>query len=345
MSIQEVARQAGVSSATVSRVFNLPEKVSDATRQHVQTIAKALGYTPNASARTLRTQRSRVLGVVLPTLLNPVFAECLSGIASAATAAGYAISPITTDYELAQEDRAVNLLLAGNVDGMILVVSNPATSTALQRLHAAGIAYALAYNRHPDHPCVSVDSEAAVGAVVARLASLGHTRITLVTGQLAASDRAQQRVRGYKQAMANLKIKSTHVLEVPFMASAVEQVRMLLKTPQRPTALICSNDLLAIRCLRAASLAGLAVPGNISVVGFDGIAIGEDLSPVLSSVMQPNAGIGRCAVELLVQAVGSGKPLLPSASVVLPHGFRQGESYAAPHAKTNKNEKFSAKKT
>ena len=344
MSIQDVAKQAKVSVATVSRVFNLPDKVTAATRQRVEKVANKLGYVANASARTLRTQRSRVLGVVLPTLLNPVFAECLSGIASGATMAGYAILPVTTDYELAQEDRAVNLLLAGNVDGMILVVSNPATSKALQRLQAAGVAYALAYNRHPDHPCVSVDSEAAVSSVVTRLASLGHMRITLVTGQLAASDRAQQRVRGYQQAVASLKLKNTHVLEVPFVASAVEQICRLLKQPQRPTALICSNDLLAIRCLRAASLAGLKVPGDISVVGFDGIALGEDLSPMLSSVTQPNSGIGRRAVELLVQAVSSGKPLQPGASVVLPHGFRQGESFAAPPAKLIKTKKFSANK-
>ena len=345
MSIQDVARQAKVSVATVSRVFNLPDKVAASTRLRVEKIAHKLGYVANASARTLRTQRSRVLGVVLPTLLNPVFAECLSGIASAATAAGYAISPVTTDYELAQENRAVNLLLAGNVDGMILVVGNPASSKALQCLQAAGVAYALAYNRHPAHPCVSVDSEAAVGAVVTQLASLGHSRITLVTGQLAASDRAQQRLRGYQLAMSSLKIKSQHVLEVPFVASAVEQIRQLLEKPQRPTALVCSNDLLAIRCIRAASLAGLAVPGDISVVGFDGIALGEDLSPMLSSVIQPNAGIGRCAVELLVQAISSNKPLLPSASVVLEHGFRQGESCAAPLAKRNKTKKFSAKET
>lgn len=345
MSIQDVARQARVSVATVSRVFNLPGKVTPATRERVEQIAKKLGYVANASARTLRTQRSRVLGVVLPTLLNPVFAECLSGIASAATAAGYAILPITTEYELAQEDRAVNLLLAGNVDGMILVVSNPATSKALERLQLAGVAYALAYNRHADHPCVSVDSEAAVSAVVKRLARLGHSRITLVTGQLVASDRAQQRLRGYQQAMTSLKLKSTQVLEVSFVSSAVDELRKLLTHAQRPTALVCSNDLLAIRCIRAANLAGLKVPGDISVVGFDGIALGEDLTPMLSSITQPNAGIGRSAVELLVQAISGGNQLLPSASVVLPYGFRQGESFAAPPAKTIKTEKFSAKKT
>lgn len=96
----------------VSRVFNLHDKVTPSTRERVEKIAKkSLGYVANASARTLRTQRSRVLGVVLPTFLNPVFVECLSGIASAATRAGCAILPITTDYELAQEDRTIATLL------------------------------------------------------------------------------------------------------------------------------------------------------------------------------------------------------------------------------------------
>jgi LacI family transcriptional regulator, repressor for deo operon, udp, cdd, tsx, nupC, and nupG len=350
ISIQDVARQASVSVATVSRVFNLPHKVAPDTRSAVQEIAMKLGYVANASARTLRTQRSRVLGVVLPTLLNPVFAECLSGIASAATSAGYAISPITTNYELAQEDRAVNLLLAGNVDGMILVVSNPANSQALKRLQTAGLAYALAYNRHPNHPCVSVNSEAAVSAAVTRLAQLGHTRITLVSGQLVASDRAQQRLRGYQRAMSELKLKNANLLEVPFVESAAQQIRGLLMQKLRPTALVCSNDLLAIRCIRAAHLAGLNVPTDISVIGFDGIALGEDLTPVLSTITQPNSGIGRSAVELLVQALSSGSHLLPSASLTLLHGFRHGESFTAVPAKsptfdTLSTEKFSTKKT
>lgn len=332
MSIQDVARQAGVSSATVSRVFNLPERVKPQTRQHVQHIAQTLGYLPNASARTLRTQRSQVLGVVLPTLLNPVFAECLDGIASAATAAGYAILPITTNYQLVQEDNAVNLLMAGNVDGMILVVSNPATSPALKQLKAANLPYVLAYNRHTAHPCVSVDSQSAVMALVARLAQLGHRRITLVSGQLAASDRAQQRLRGFQRGMQAVGLKSTGLLEVPFVQSAVQDIRKLLTAKARPTALICSNDLLAIRSIRAAHLAGLAVPRELSVVGFDGIALGEDLTPMLSSITQPNAELGSRAAGLLMRALRSGAILKPHTSLTLDYGFREGESYARPHA-------------
>lgn len=328
MSIQEVARQAGVSVATVSRVFNLPDKVTPATREHVQQIARAQGYLPNASARTLRTQRSRVIGVVLPTLLNPVFAECLQGIAQSAADAGYAILPFATEYLLAQEERAVHLLLAGNVDGMILVVSNPATSNALRRLTEASLPYVLAYNRHPDHPCVSVDGEEAVAQLVAHLASLGHRRITMVSGQFTASDRAQQRWRGFQRGMAAAGLAAGQVLEVPFVETAVQDVSNLLKQADRPTALVCSNDLLAIRSIRAAHLAGLTVPRDLSVTGFDGIALGKDLTPMLSTVAQPNADIGRCAVQLLVQAMASGAPLPPEAGLTLEHQFRTGESCA-----------------
>jgi DNA-binding LacI/PurR family transcriptional regulator len=228
--------------ATVSRVFNIPDKVTSTTRERVEAVARALGYVPNASARTMLTQRSRVLGVMLPTLLNPVFAECLEGIACAATLAGYAIAPITTNYRLDLEERAAQQLLAGGVDGVILVVSNPSTSVALHKLAAAGVSHILAYNRHPAHPCVSVDSEGAVCDLVG----------------------------------------------------------------------------------------ALSVPQDLSVIGFDGIALGQDLTPMLSTIVQPNAEIGRCCVDLLVASFSGGAPLVPACSLTLTHVFREGESCAPP---------------
>ncbi len=329
MNIQDVAQAAGVSVATVSRVFNLPGKVTPATREHVTQVAHTLGYQPNASARTLRTQRSRVLGVVLPTLTNPVFAECLEGIARAAAAAGYAILPFTTDYRLDQEERAASLLIAGNVDGMILTVSNPGTSMALRRLVDTGLPYVLVYNRHAEHPCVSVDGEQAVADLVARLAGLGHRRIAMVTGQLHASDRAQQRCRGFQRGMAQAGLSdgtSATVLEVPFVDTAIQSICGLLQAHERPTALVCSNDLLAIRALRSAHLAGLSVPRDVSVVGFDGIALGQDLAPQLSTVAQPNAELGHTSVELLVQAMAHPTGLAARNSLTLPHAWRAGES-------------------
>jgi len=335
MSIQAVAAKAGVSVATVSRAFNFPDKVTPATRELVERVARELNYVPNASARTLRTQRSRVLGVVLPTLLNPTFAECLQGIARAAIAGGYAIIPITTGYRIDEEERAVHLLLAGNVDGLILVVSNPSTSAALPRLQAAGVPYVLAYNRHPEHPCVSVDSESAVADAVTRLVLLGHRRIAMVSGTLSASDRAQQRYRGYRKGMAEAGLPAPALIEVPFVETAVDALSKQLQARNRPTALICSNDLLAIRSIRAAYLCGLSVPGDLSVVGFDGIALGEDLTPALTTIAQPNSDIGRHSVELLIQAMASGAALQADASLLLAHSFRDGESCASVHESQN----------
>lgn len=329
MSIQAVAAKAGVSVATVSRAFNFPDKVTPATRVLVERVARELHYVPNASARTLRTQRSRVLGVVLPTLLNPTFAECLQGIARAAVAGGYAIIPVTTGYQIEEEERAVHMLLAGNVDGLILVVSNPSTSAALARLNATGVPYVLAYNRHPDHPCVTVDGEGAVADAVARLVLLGHRRIAMVSGTLSASDRAQQRYRGYQKGMVDAGLHALPLIEVPFVETAIDAISRELRTQRRPTALICSNDLLAIRSIRAAHLSGLAVPEQLSVIGFDGIALGEDLTPALSTIAQPNSDIGRHSVELLVQAVAGGAALRADASLLLPYAFRDGESCAA----------------
>src|SRR5690606_36399908 len=112
-------------------------------------------YEPNASARSLRSQRSRVIGVVLPTLLNPVFAECLKGIADTATRGGYAILPFFTEYHLERESQAVALLLASNVEGIVLVVSNPARSPALERLCYTSCPYLLASIKHPEYSCIT----------------------------------------------------------------------------------------------------------------------------------------------------------------------------------------------
>lgn len=327
--IHAVAARAGVSAATVSRVFNFPDKVAPATRELVAQAAHELGYQPNASARTLRTQRSRVLGVVLPTLLNPAFAECLQGIALAAAANGYAILPEMTSYDEAQEQQAVAQLLAAGVDGMILVVSSPSDSAALARLRGTGLPYVLAYNAHPEHPCVSVDGEAAAAEAVARLVALGHSRIAMVSGTLTASDRAQQRYRGYLRGMAAAGLQAPALVEVPFVTTAVAALSRYLQAEPRPTALFCSNDLLAIRSIRAARLSGLDVPQDLAVVGFDGIGIGQDLTPALSTMAQPNHDIGRHGVELLVQAIADGSAPAAHNSLYLPYHFESGESCGA----------------
>lgn len=325
MSIIAVAQRAGVSIATVSRAFNSPDRVTPATRLAVTAAADALGYVPNLSARTLRTSRSRTLGVLLPTLHNPVFAECLAGIAMAAAEAGFSILPATTDYDEPREQHGARALIARAVDGVILTVANAAASPTLDHLRRAGLPYVLAYNRHAGHPCVSVDGRVAMHELVERLVRDGHRRIAMLSGTLAASDRARQRFEGYEAAMRAIDA-APELIEVPFLTSAADALADCLRAPQRPTAIVCSNDLLAVRCLRAAALAGLAVPADLSVVGFDGIGIGADLSPSLASIAQPNDGIGQACVRWLVGALERGELPNPADSLTLAHELRALES-------------------
>lgn len=330
VSILDIAARAGVSPSTVSRVFNNPDLVQADTRAAVLSIANKSGYRPNASARTLRTQRSRVLGIVLPTLENPVFAECLQGIASATAAQSYTIMPFTTDYKVESEEEAVQRLLAFGVEGMLLVVSDADSSAALRRLRVADLPYVLIYNRHEKHPCVSVADDEAMQEIVEGLVRLGHRRIGMVCGRLSASDRAQRRRTGFQKAARQVGLDSATIIEVPFMDTAISEISAILHRHDRPTALVCSNDLIAIRAMRAAHECQLSVPQDLSITGFDGIRIGSDLAPRLSTVSQPNSKMGSEAVDWLVRSVEQGR--LPNAqdNLILPYVIQWTESSAPP---------------
>lgn len=329
VSIIDIATRAGVSPSTVSRVFNNPDLVQESTREAVLNAAHATGYRPNASARTLRTQRSQVLGIVLPTLDNPVFAECLQGVTAATARMGYAIMPVITHYRLEAEQEAVEQLRAYGVDGVILVVSDAATSQAIQRLLAHDLPYVLVYNRHPDHPCVSVAGDTAMHEIVQGLAGIGHRRISMVCGRLAASDRAQQRYAGFQEAMRLAGLASSALIEVPFIETAIREIVDALQQPARPTALVCSNDLVAVRAMRAAHEYGLRIPDDISITGFDGIGIGHELTPSLSTVVQPNAEMGAAAANWLIDAITGRRLPPPHESITLPYQLRWAESCAA----------------
>lgn len=325
-SIVEIARHAGVSPSTVSRVFNDPDRVQEATRETVLRVCSEFGYRPNASARTLRTQRSQVLGVVLPTLENPVFSECLQGIASTTAPRGYAIMPVTTQYVVEAEGNAIEDLQAFGVDGLILVVSDAASSEALRRLKNRSIPYVLVYNRHDSHPCVSVAGDAAMHDVVFGLLERGHKRIAMVCGRLHASDRAQQRYAGFVEAMAHADLTPYPLIEVPFIETAIQEIAAVLQRNDHPTALVCSNDLIAIRAMRAARQSRLRVPEDVSITGFDGVKLGEDLTPQLSTVAQPNAEMGMSAARWLINSIAQQRVPNAADSISLPYRIRWAES-------------------
>jgi DNA-binding LacI/PurR family transcriptional regulator len=204
--ILDVARRARVSPATVSRVMNDSARVSEAVTAAVLDAAARLDFRPNLVGRNLRAARTRNLGVVLPTLTHPVFAECLHGLEAAARAGEHAVMLATTGYDPAQEDGAIESLLRHRVDGLVLTVADAARSKLLDKLDREQVPYVLVYNQlgsrsARQRPTVSVDNRAAARQMVEHLIGLGHRRIAMVAGSFRQSDRARLRHRGYLDAM------------------------------------------------------------------------------------------------------------------------------------------------
>jgi DNA-binding LacI/PurR family transcriptional regulator len=327
--IVDVARRARVSAATVSRVVNGSATVSAPTAQRVRRAVQALDFRPNLAGRSLRATRTRSLGVVVPTLTNPVFAECLAAMEATARAHGHTLGLASTGYDAAAEADAVEALLRQRVDGLVLTVTDAARNRVLDRLDRERVPYVLAFNQLPraDRPTVSVDNRAAAREVVTHLIGLGHRAVRMVTGQFRQSDRARLRYRGYSDAMRAAGLDPLPPLQMPFLApdARVQLVEGLAARP-RPTALFCSNDYLALTVIRDLAALGRAVPDDVSVAGFDGIRIGELTVPALTTVIQPAAVIGRTAVELLMQRIGGAPAAAPA---LLAHAVRFGGTTAA----------------
>lgn len=324
-SLVQIAERVGVSPATVSRAFNRPELLSDATRERILATSRQLGFRPSKVGSSLRSGSTRTLGLLLPTMSNPVFAACFEGAEERALKAGYSVMLATTGYDSRRERAAARSLLDHRVEGMILTVADPARSATLAELTATGLPFVLAYNESDRHPFVSVDNLAAAGDMVEHLVASGHRRLAMISGPLDASDRASKRLDGVLDRAARLDLPApTHVSMPRHTAADRNRLRSLLSSPRPPTALFCSNDLLAASVIAELATLGLRVPDDLSVCGFDGMAFGALMVPSLASVHQPSSEIGSQACHELLNALGGGS----SRSVRLPHRLSEGGTVA-----------------
>ncbi|GAB7523623.1 LacI family DNA-binding transcriptional regulator [Paraburkholderia sp. 2C] len=327
--IKDVAAHAGFSIATVSRAINAPHTVNPVTLEKVRQSIDALDFRPSPLGRQLRGERSRLIGVVLPTLANPVFAECLQGIDELAAAQGYRLMLMTTQYDAERERHAIETLREQRVEGLILTVADADTHPLLDELDRSGMLYVLMHNDTVRRPSVSVDNRLAAFEGVRMLIAHGHRRILMLAGTLAASDRARLRHVGYTQAMQQAGLTPAPALEIDFNADELApSVLAHLTGSQRPTALFCSNDLLAMVVMRGLRRARFDVPRDMSILGFDGLAMGELLAPPLASIGSPNREIGCSAWRRLIARI-DGTYTDASLSLTLPHTLREGATIAA----------------
>ena len=331
--IRDVAERAKVSVATVSRVLNGSDLVTGATADSVRSAAEHLGFRLNSVGRSLRSTKTQTIGVILPTLTHPVFAECLQALEKAAAKEGYGISFATTDYDPANEERASELLLRNRVDGLILTVANAHKSKLLEKLDREAKPYVLVYNsptgaaKH--RASVGVDNRLAARQIAEHIIANDHQHIRMVSGLFAHSDRARLRARGFSDAIERAGLRLTAPIEVDFMRTDVRtRLYEALNEHPSPTAFFCSSDQLALRVIHALRSLGLRVPEDASVAGFDGVSLGEWLTPALTTVVQPTIEIAETAFTLLKSLI-DGERYLGSAK--LHHTLRLGGT-VAPHA-------------
>src|SRR4051794_14593183 len=311
MSIRDVAARAGVSPATVSRVFTRPDAVADETRRRVVAAADALRYTPNPVARSLAKGRTGNLGIVVPDIANSFSATITKAVQREASRDGYALF-LTGSEEVAGDEEQWARAMAAQVDGLLLV-SPQMPDEALMAL--ADLIPLVVTNRVVDGiPAVLTDTFEATGHAVEHLHALGHRRLVYLAGPSGYSN--DVRVRGFRAACAGLGIGASEL--GPFHARFSAGVRAGdLGLATDATAVVAYNDEVAVGVINRLADRGLRVPEDVSVVGFDDTQLAEMVTPRLTTVRIPAAAAGVSAVGMLLAAV-TGREPRPPACLQLP---------------------------
>ncbi len=306
VTIFDIAREAGVSYSTVSRVLNGFEFVKESTRERVTEAAKRLGYVANLQARSLAGGNSRIIGVLVPTLSNGYIGDIISGIDDELARVDYDLMMYTTHRQRGKESTYVNTLTNGPTDGLLLIVPLMPTEylTALQQRNYPHV---LVDQADPTGKSSVIDSTNWQGAYdgTRYLIELGHRRIGFITGLMDLHS-AVDRLEGYKSALAdhNTPFEKELVVEGDYLQSGgYNAAHKLLNQPPAPTAIFASNDLEAIGAMEAIRERGLQIPDDISVIGFDDIPQASIVYPKLTTVRQPLDQMGRLAARLLLEQI------------------------------------------
>lgn len=301
--LKDVAMRAGCSVATASRALNGHPTVGPAEKQRVLAAASQLGYVPNNSARALRSQNTRLVGVVIPTLDHAIYAKMVSGLQERLGQHGKSVIISTSDYDLEQERDQAKLLIGRGVETIVLVGLEHHPET-LEHLRRAGVATLYTYTCElgTGDAAVGFDNRHAGAMVATFLIGLGHRRFGMIAGITRGNDRATQRRDGYlaKLSEAGVASKDVIVLEAPYkIDSGAAAMRSLMQTYPRPTAVFCGSDILAVGAVKYCHSAGVAVPDDVSLVGFDNLEIAELVTPELTTVNVPAREMGEAAADAL----------------------------------------------
>lgn len=322
--MKDVALQANVSTATVSRALMNPEKVSQATRNRVEQAALEVGYLPQMQGRNMKRNESRTILVIVPDICDPFFSEVIRGIEVTAAAQGYLVLIGDCAHQNQQEKTFIDLIITKQIDGMLLLGSRlPFDASIEEQRNLPPMVMANEFAPELGLPTVHIDNLTASFDAVSYLHELGHQRIGCIAGP-EEMPLCHYRLQGYVQALrrSGITVDPHYIARGNFTfeagANALEQ---LLALPKPPTAVFCHSDIMALGALSYAKRQGLKVPEDLSIIGFDNISLAEFCDPPLTTVSQPRFDIGREAMLLLLnqlsgQFVDSGSRLLDCELIV-----------------------------
>ena len=308
VTIRDVAKRAGVAPMTVSRVINDSGYASEETRKRVEEAIAELNYVPNSLARSLRSNQTYTLALVVSDITNPFWTTVARGVEDAASEAGFNVMLCNTDENEEKQAQYLDMLLQKQVDGFLFV---PARSSAdpVKSIQGRNIPVVVLDRRVPGAEVDVIRGASVRGAceMVEYLLSLGHRRIAILSGPETVSV-SRERVKGYKQALraAGLQTDDDMVFYGPFtQQGGYDMTRRAMATDPQPTALFAANNFIAIGAMKALRELKLRVPEDISVAGFDALSSDLVLEPFLTAMVQPAYDMGRQATKMLLNRISS----------------------------------------
>ncbi|MGA5689561.1 LacI family DNA-binding transcriptional regulator [Cytobacillus pseudoceanisediminis] len=316
--IQQVAKQAGVSVATVSRVLNGQKTVSGKTRMKVEEAIKKLNYEPSMLGRNLRNSESRLLLILIPTISNPFYLEIIKGIEQVAISQNYNILLCETDSDPERENIYFDLVRKKMADGIISMDPAVNGKTLKKLAENYAIIQCSEYEEGSGIPYVTIDNEEASYRAVKHLVQIGHKKIALIN-----SDEkylyARQRKMGYKRALEEngIALEPEYIIPTQHLGfeNGQQAMKKILNLEERPTAVFAVSDLLAIGALKEINASGLHVPSDMAVVGFDKIDFSNMTNPTLTTIAQPMHKMGTVAAKMLIDKIKG----IEVESIILDH--------------------------
>jgi LacI family transcriptional regulator len=332
VTMKRIAEEASVSLGTVSHVMSGNARVRPGLKRRVMEAVRNLGYQPSLIARDLRRNKTSIIGMVIPDITNPFFPAVVRGVEDVAYQNSFRLILCNTDDDSGKEKSYLHELYSYRIAGLVLI---PTVNSHILDLDDLQLSKApvICLDRRPtdwDGDSVTVDNVNGAFAATSHLLKLGHKTIALITGSQQL-DTAAARLDGFLSATrkAKLEIAPEYIQEGRFdRLSGYEKIRILLQQRPRPTAVVCSNDLVAIGVLSGLREAGLRCPEDISVIGFDDIEVSELTDPALTTVFQPGYQMGAKGAALLIKRIRG--DVEPPQRIMLPTELKIRHSVAAP---------------